>query len=410
MEYTLFKNLKRRRSYIDLDEEFRQGKRSKFNDENIEEDYVRCVIAATTAIENKKPRKPRSRNRNRAIGKLWWNDVYTNWSDEDFKEKMRIQRETFNQILFTIRDQIELQPTNINPFPTSPDRQLALTIYRLSTGCSFAIISDVFGVSVSSASIFFNKVCRVIVAKLYDTYVTLPITDEDWEIEIRGFLENYEFPCVGAFDGFHVHISSKLKSYYSFKKKYTVNNLGLVSYNKRFLYAAVGAPGSTHDARLLKSASIYSDIINGSVIPDRKVALGNFGDIPLVTIGDSAFPRFSWLIKSYNENTSDKQQRYFNKRLCGARVVTENAYGMLKGRWRILFKQTECRLFNLRYITMACIALHNLCISVSDPCKPRWKLKVKDLGLMKKHLIRNENTKESNLNRMKISNWLWMDH
>ena len=62
-----------------------------------------------------------------------------------------------------------------------------------------------------------------------------------------------------------------------------MNNLGLVSYNKRSLYAAVGAPGSTHDARLLKSASIYSDIINGLVIPDSKIALGNFGEIPLVT-------------------------------------------------------------------------------------------------------------------------------
>ena len=44
----------------------------------------------------------------------------------------------------------------------------------------------------------------------------------------------------------------------------------------RFLYAAVGASGSTHDARFLKSASIYSDIVNGLVIPDRKMALGNF--------------------------------------------------------------------------------------------------------------------------------------
>ena len=173
-----------------------------------------------------------------------------------------------------------------------------------------------------------------------------------------------------------------------------MNNLGLVSYNKRFLYAAGGAPGSTHDARLLKSVSIYSDIINGLVIPDRKIALGNFGEITLVTIGDSAFPIFSWLIKSYNENTTDKQQKYFNKRLCGARIVTENAYGMLKVRWRILFKRTECRLFNLRYIIMACTALYNLCLSVSDPC---WKkLHVRDLGLIKKHIIRNESTVESN--------------
>ena len=70
-------------------------------------------------------------------------------------------------------------------------------------------------------------------------------------------------------------------------------NLGLINYNKRFVYAAVGAPGSTHDTRLLKESSVYSDIINGNVIPDRVVQLGDFGEIPLVTIGDSVFPQFA---------------------------------------------------------------------------------------------------------------------
>ena len=50
-----------------------------------------------------------------------------------------------------------------------------------------------------------------------------------------------------------------------------MTNLGLIGYNKRFLYTAVGAPGSTHDARLLNESFIYSDIINGNVIPDRVV-------------------------------------------------------------------------------------------------------------------------------------------
>ena len=76
---------------------------------------------------------------------------------------------------------------------------------------------------------------------------------------------------------------------------------------------------------------IYIVIINGLVIPDCKMALGNFGELPLVTIGDSTFPGFSSHTKPYDKNTTDKQQKYFNKRLHVARVVTENAYGMLKG-------------------------------------------------------------------------------
>ena len=109
-----------------------------------------------------------------------------------------------------------------------------------------------------------------------------------------------------------------------------MNNLGIVSYNKRFLYAVVGAPGGTHDVRLLKLASIYNDTINGLIILDHQIALGNFGEIPLVTIEDSAFLRFSWLIKSYMENTKDKQQKYFNKGLRGTRIVTEKCIWYLE--------------------------------------------------------------------------------
>ena len=56
---------------------------------------------------------------------------------------------------------------------------------------------------------------------------------------------------------------------------------------------------------------------------------------------------------------------------------------------------------------MSCIMLHNLCISVNDPCEPRWRLEVKELGLIKKNFIRTENKGEADLNRLKISNWLW---
>ena len=92
-----------------------------------------------------------------------------------------------------------------------------------------------------------------------------------------------------------------------------MTNFGLIGYNKSFLYAAVSALGSAHDARLLKQSFLYSDIINVNVIPDRVVQLGDFGEVPLVTIGDNAFPQFAWLIKTYNENTRDNQKKYFSR-------------------------------------------------------------------------------------------------
>ena len=117
--------------------------------------------------------------------------------------------------------------------------------------------------------------------------------------------------------------------------------------------------------------SIFDKILKEDVLPDRVISLGDFG----CAISHSWRQRIPTVnkrvIKGHNENTCQKQQQYFNKRLCGARVVTKNAYGILKGRWHILHKKTECRLFNIGYVIMACITLHNLCIELADPCQPR---------------------------------------
>ena len=290
-----------------------------------DEDSSACFTALASIANNEKERKERAKDKCRDIGKLWWEGVYNHKKDEGFKSKIRIYRETFSFMLNEIRDDTVMSPTNLKPFPTSPDRQLAMTLYRFATGCTHSTLSDLLGVSVSAANKFFNKVCRVLVTKLYDRFVFLTSADAEWEAEVCGFLGNYEFPCVGTWDGFHIYITSRVKNFFSFKKRYTMKNLGLVDCNKRFLYAAVGAAGSTHDARLLKELSIFHKILKGDVLPDRVISLGDFGYVPLVTVGDRALQKFSWLIKGYNENRRDKQQRYFNKRLCGVRVVTESA-------------------------------------------------------------------------------------
>ena len=82
---------------------------------------------------------------------------------------------------------------------------------------------------------------------------------------------------------------------------------------------------------------------------------------------------------------------------------------MLKGPWRILYKTIEMRTFNLKYVVMACIMLHNICIELNDPCKSRWKLDVQNIDLIEKSVRRGEDSQESNLNRTKIPNWLWMN-
>ena len=186
----------------------------------------------------------------------------------------------------------------------------------MAHGCSFQVLDDVFGVSRSLASETFNIVIRVLVAKVFDLVVVLPQTEDEWKVELKAFIENYAFPCIGAWDGFHVHVATRLKNHYSFKHKYTITNMGLVGCNKRFLNLTCNAPGSTHDSRLLRRSKVFKDILSGKGLPNAFLNLGDgLGEIPLVTVGDTAFPQFAWLVKAF----PDTRKSDFSTLSCAGR-------------------------------------------------------------------------------------------
>ena len=70
-----------------------------------------------------------------------------------------------------------------------------------------------------------------------------------------------------------------------------------------------------------RNSAIYQKIVNGHAIPERVIDLGEHGKIPLVTLGDTAFPKHAWLRKVFHKDTSDRREKYFKKKLCSARVV-----------------------------------------------------------------------------------------
>ena len=67
---------------------------------------------------------------------------------------------------------------------------------------------------------------------LFDKYVKMPSTEQEWINEIKGFIGNYEFPCIGAWDGFNVYVCSKLTNDYNLNidiQFQTWGSLGIIS-------------------------------------------------------------------------------------------------------------------------------------------------------------------------------------
>ena len=88
--------------------------RKKKNDQDIINDAARGV-----GLLGDKNRKPRGPTRERKFRKEQWTDLYKQKSDEEFSDKTRINRTTFNLLLNTLWDGLVLTPTNFVPEPTS---------------------------------------------------------------------------------------------------------------------------------------------------------------------------------------------------------------------------------------------------------------------------------------------------
>lgn len=135
---------------------------------------------------------------------------------------------------------------------------------------------------------------------------------------------------------------------------------------RNFIDSVAGFHGSAHDARVLRNSNIiYQEAENGNILWAPLVNIAG-NDIAPYLVGDSAYPLAPWLIKPFPEGTNDPDEKTLNKELSRARVVVEQAFGILKGRWRVLQKRLDSFLnFDIK-TTIACIVLHNVCIEARD--------------------------------------------
>lgn len=120
-----------------------------------------------------------------------------------------------------------------------------------------------------------------------------------------------------------------------------------------------------HDSRVCRCSDVYRNaerrnILTEPVVNIRGVEIGPY------LVGDSAYTLSPWLIKPYPEGTRDPDEILFNKNLSSARVQVECAFGILKGRWRILQKRLDSRIDFVIKCTVACAVLHNICIQNGD--------------------------------------------
>ena len=143
-----------------------------------------------------------------------------------------------------------------------------------------------------------------------------------------------------AIDGTHVQIIAPENSTVDFfdrKQRHSIGCQGVCDGKLKFLAMSAGFPGSLHDSRMLRNTWILEQATIEQILTTPVYPLSEMDNIKPYLVGDAAYPIANWLMKPFpfSKNMAANHQK-FNLALSQARVVIERAFGILKGRWRIL--------------------------------------------------------------------------
>ena len=173
----------------------------------------------------------------------------------------------------------------------------------------------------------------------------------------------------------HIHANQKLSdfddTYYCYKHFPSIIVLGCVDAQGIFTYVNAGRPGSVGDSHTYRHSLLYQKITNGERPSHSPRVIEGVAVKPFL-FADAAFPLESTCMKCFDTGIVPQKQS-FNYSLIHTRRVVEQAFGRLKGRWKVM--DGQCRVIDPVFVgkvAMVCCALHNVCERHQCPFEPGW--------------------------------------
>ena len=213
---------------------------------------------------------------------------------------------------------------------------------------------------------------------LLPKYILLPANGQEIRQHMDEMSNRAGFPqVVGCLDGCHIPVKapeSHPEDYVNRKGFHSLILQGLVDANYLFLDICVGWPGKVHDVCLFRNSPLYTSVCSGSFNATVYQTISGVRVPPLI-LGDAAYPLKDWLMKPYVDHGNlSHEDIIVNNHLSITRVVVENAFGRLKGRFNSIGKRQDLNASNCCTITAACCVLHNFCELMKEEFDEQWLL------------------------------------
>ena len=256
--------------------------------------------------------------------------------EASFRNYLRMDARMFQELVERVGPHLQKEDTFWRKALT-PEIRLAVTLRYLATGDSYKSLQYGFRVAHNTISFIIPETCEAIYQVYKDELFRCPTTTEGWKQVASGFSSKWNIPhAVGAIDGKHVAIRCPPHGgsiYFNYKGFHSIVLLAVVDSDYKFLYCDVGSPGASADGGIFADTALRIAIERDTVgFPEPEYLPGSLERVPYSLIGDDAFPLRPWLMKPFPQRQMTTEERIYNYRLCRARRVVENAFGIMANR------------------------------------------------------------------------------
>ncbi|KAM4049198.1 uncharacterized protein ACNLHF_007157 [Anomaloglossus baeobatrachus] len=277
----------------------------------------------------------------------------------DFRNYLRMSEEYFLYIVSKVKPYIARKDTVMRPAVPVEER-VAVTLRFLATGRSLTDIQYSSAISRSLLSSLIPETCVAIINSLRD-YMPYPGNSQDWAKIGDDFNHIWQFPnCGGAIDGKHIRITQPHNSgsfFYNYKGYYSLILMALVNAHYEFITVDVGINGRVSDGGVFER-TVFGQRLKNNQIPFPS-NIENINNLNFVILADEAFPLHKNMLNPYPLANLNQTRRIFNYRLSRARLVVENAFGIMASRFRIFYSPINMKLSSIDSVVLACCILHN---------------------------------------------------
>ncbi|KAI5070938.1 hypothetical protein GOP47_0013189 [Adiantum capillus-veneris] len=206
-------------------------------------------------------------------------------------------------------------------------------------------MANLFGMGESTIRKYVVIICRILSSTDFFHRVGIRVPHGDrLEKIMAGFEAISGLPHIaGALDGTHIRLQRKpAREFYptQYINRHGFPSIllqGIVDSNKLFWSAVCRAAGGVHDSSHFKGCDLYAQLKRREAL-DRPLLHIKGEIVRPYLIADSVYKARMFLVKPYRMKAGRflREKRDFDSKISKGRVKVENAFGLLKNRWRIL--------------------------------------------------------------------------